>query len=227
MKLLVSFLVVVCWQSSSKCVAKLLEADKFSPTDILKGLSHLDTHFQNSTNKLLNTHFNTVNDKVNYVNERLTGIAANNYTNQEIIQKCITKKKLSEIQANEINSQIKRCATVIQAQYVNVMSTSYNDVQVFVSFATVIWNNIKKCGLNDSCRWQIVLDTINETGQLPSKVFSLAAKIQALVLETIIAINSCAIDGLKKVNAATLDATEQIFNCIAKETSNNSCSYLT
>lgn len=49
------------------------------------------------------------------------------------------------------------------AEYVNVVTSSYNDIQIFMQFPSIIWGDIKKCGLNDTCRWLIVNDAIKET----------------------------------------------------------------
>ncbi|CAG9853988.1 unnamed protein product [Phyllotreta striolata] len=212
--------VVSCWTNSVKKEV-LSDAAKVLAANITD--KDLNAYLQNLKQKLVDGQ----NEKA--VQEILEfGLKqAHNGTlapsKQEIIQSCIDSEKLVQRFSNATNDKIKKCATVVLAQYTNVVTNSYNDVQVFMMFPSVIWRNIQKCGLDATCKSLIVDDVIKETYNIPPRVFNLAAKIQSLVVRTITAVDNCAIDALKDLSNTGTKLVAGVYECIIDRTIQNHC----
>ncbi|XP_018573218.1 uncharacterized protein LOC108912446 [Anoplophora glabripennis] len=97
---------------------------------------------------------------------------------------------------------------------VNVISDSLNEAQTFMTIPQVIGRDVQRCGLSNSCRWDIVGDAISQAIQVPPKVFALAAKIQSIALRTVMSIDSCGLQGLRGITQTAVGMLEDIFLCI-------------
>uniref|UniRef100_A0A6P7GYM2 Uncharacterized protein LOC114344586 n=1 Tax=Diabrotica virgifera virgifera TaxID=50390 RepID=A0A6P7GYM2_DIAVI len=188
-------------------------------SNIIKSIQNMEGVAENFTKNILRNHYRNLNQNLTDLDRRLAAT-----TNEDIIGRCVSRFQFSQSIKTIVNEQIKNCATIVLAEYQNVITNSLNMAQVFMKFSTIVWTDIQRCGLNDTCRWNIVLDAINEAGQIPPKVYSLTAKIQSLVLKTITSIDSCAVEGLKVITKSGLDLAEGVFSCIAREArQNNDC----
>ncbi|XP_072390009.1 uncharacterized protein [Diabrotica undecimpunctata] len=188
-------------------------------SNIIKNIQNMDGILENFTSNVLRSHYRSLNQNLSDLDRRLAAT-----TNEDIIGRCVSRLQFSRSIKTIVNEQIKKCATIVLAEYQNVITNSLNMAQVFMKFSTIVWTDIQRCGLNDTCRWNIALDAINEAGQIPPKVYSLTAKIQSLVLKTITSIDYCAVNGLKEITKSGLDLAEGVFFCIASEaTQNNDC----
>ncbi|CAH2014080.1 unnamed protein product [Acanthoscelides obtectus] len=103
------------------------------------------------------------------------------------------------------------------AEMSNVISSSMADAQAFMTLPKVIGSDVQRCGLNKECRWDIVQHSILEALQVPPKIYSLTAKIQSLVLKTVISIDSCGLKGLRNIGEVGVQLMQDVYNCIMDE----------
>nr|CAH7724862.1 unnamed protein product [Callosobruchus chinensis] len=82
------------------------------------------------------------------------------------LMKCVISEDALNRLAEEVNEQIKTCATVAMAEMSNVIGSSMSDAQAFMTLPKVIGSDVQRCGLSNECRWDIAQHSILEALQV-------------------------------------------------------------
>ncbi|KAJ8921533.1 hypothetical protein NQ315_003153 [Exocentrus adspersus] len=192
-----------------------------STTSVLSSLSTYDSYVRNLIDQLLAEYHASIRQKSAGFKSGVSGVQSRSVslnTGKNLIVKCIVDGNKLDMLAEMVNEQVKRCATVAMAEMSNVISDSLKEAQTFMSIPRVIGRDVQRCGLSNSCRWDIVGDAISEALQVPPKVFALTAKIQSIALRTVVSVDSCGLQGLRQITETAVGVLENIFLCISNST---------
>ncbi|VEN59200.1 unnamed protein product [Callosobruchus maculatus] len=193
-----------------------------STSAVLQNLSTYDTYIKNMSDSILA-------EQLQMIHERIAGMKAtlgkriqkrdteSSVDPQNALMNCVISEDALNRLSEEVNEQIKTCATVAMAEMSNVIGSSMTDAQAFMTLPKVIGSDVQRCGLSNECRWDIAQHSILEALQVPPKVYSLTAKIQSLVLQTVISIDSCGLKGLRSIGEVGVQLMQDVFNCIIDE----------
>ncbi|CAH1995019.1 unnamed protein product [Acanthoscelides obtectus] len=195
---------------------------KESTSTVLQNIASYDTYIKNMSDSILAEQLQSIHEKISGMKANLgkriqKRSAGSSENTKDFLTKCVINEDVLDRLADEVNEQIKTCSTVAMAEMSNVISSSMADAQAFMTLPNVIGSDVQRCGLNKECRWDIVQHSILEALQVPPKIYSLTAKIQSLVLKTVISIDSCGLKGLRNIGEVGVQLMQDVYNCIMDE----------
>ncbi|KAJ8960650.1 hypothetical protein NQ318_013942 [Aromia moschata] len=188
-----------------------------SMSSVVQNMAAYKAYMTQMTDRVLDEHQATARTKVDAFKSTLRGARDRSLFAANPVVGCLVSEARLAVLAQQANEQIKRCATVSMAEMTNVISDSLNEAQTFMSIPQVIGRDVQRCGLSHECRWDIVGHAISEAVQVPPKVFALTAKIQSIVLRTVISIDGCGMEALRKIAETGMEILDDVFACISNQ----------
>ncbi|KAJ8955071.1 hypothetical protein NQ314_006951 [Rhamnusium bicolor] len=186
---------------------QLAQQINISMSSILQNMATYNVYIRNVTDQVLAEHQVHLQEKVAMFKSNLKSTQSRSIVSvngKNIVLRCLIEESKLDVLYQEINNQIKKCATIAMAEMVNVISNSLNEAQTFMTIPQVIGRDVQRCGLSYSCRWDIVGDAISEA-------------LQSLALKTVVSVDSCGLQGLRQITETGLGILQDIFACINDE----------
>ncbi|VEN62589.1 unnamed protein product, partial [Callosobruchus maculatus] len=142
-----------------------------STSAVLQNLSTYDTYIKNMSDSILA-------EQLQMIHERIAGMKAtlgkriqkrdteSSVDPHNALMKCVISEDALNRLSEEVNEQIKTCATVAMAEMSNVIGSSMSDAQAFMTLPKIIGSDVQRCGLSNECRWDIAQHSILEALQV-------------------------------------------------------------
>lgn len=184
---------------------------------IKASMSSYQILMENMTESAMVENAKLIKESIDDFRQSLIEIRNSRSGGDDAVSSCIEDEGSLDVLEEQINEEVKTCTTTIMQEVVNVISDSLNQAQTFMTIPEVIGKDIQKCGLSASCMKTIVGDAISESLQVPPKVFTISARIQSMNLRTVVSIDACIFNAIKKVTKMGMNILEDVFYCIDDE----------